>query len=166
MTRLMPADIAELGRVADALAPLCDGDERLFHDMLTGETEVDRIVLRIHEQVARDGEILDGIAERQASLAARKSRISARRDAGKMFIGRILRTVKLAKLELPEVTYSVRDGKPSLIVVDPSAVPPEYQRQKVEPDKTAINEAFAQIEALPNWLVREPGHDIVTARTK
>jgi hypothetical protein len=51
-------------------------------------------------------------------------------------------------------------------VVDPDAVPDELTRIKREPDKTAINEAYAQSDALPNWLVRIDPVDVVTARKK
>ena len=63
MSRL---DLSQIARIADDLDTLLagDDDERLFHDMLVGETDIDRIVLRIHEQVARDEEMLVGIGER------------------------------------------------------------------------------------------------------
>jgi hypothetical protein len=160
-------DLSRIAQTADELDKLLGGDdERLFHDMLIGESDIDRVVTRIHEQVARDEEMLTGITERQAAIADRKQRIASRIDAGKMLIGKVLRAGRLTKLELPEVTYSIRDGKPTLKVVDPEAVPDELTRTKREPDKAAINETFAQSEALPNWLVREPARDVVTARTK
>lgn len=159
-------DLTRLAAEAAELDELCGDDERLFHDMLTGETDVDHIVRRIHEQYARDGEILAGIKERQTAIAERKARIERRRDGAKALIGKVLRACRLTRLELPEATWSIRDGKPKLVVVDPDAVPPEYQRVKVEPDKTKINETFAQEVALPNWLTREPGGDVVSARTK
>jgi hypothetical protein len=161
-----PIQMAEIARAVEFLAPYCDGDEQLFLDMLEGETDLHGIVGRIWEQVARDEETLVGIAARQASIAERKRRISDRVTASKALIGKFLRAASLAKLELPEVTFSVRDGKPKLEIIDPAAVPPEYQRAKPEPDKTKINEAFAQETSLPNWLVREPARDVVTARTK
>jgi hypothetical protein len=164
--RLLPTDLAELARIADSLEAICGDDERLFADMLTGETDIDRIILRAHEQIARDAEMLAGIKERAGALSERKARIEARQASGKAFIGKILRTVRLAKLELPEVTYSVRDGKASLKVVDPDAVPLELCRTKTEPDKTAINEAYADAKDLPNWLVRGEAADVVTARVK
>jgi hypothetical protein len=164
--RLLPTDIAELTRIADSLAEQCGDDERLFHDMITGETDVDHILTRAFEQIARDGEMLAGIAERQTALAERKARVTARQAAGKAFIGKVLRSVKLAKLELPEVTLSVRDGKPSLRVVDPDAVPADLCRVKTEPNKTAINEAYADATDLPNWLVRSDATDVVTVRVK
>lgn len=155
-----------IARISEQLAPMCDGDEELLHDMLVGETNIDHLVRRVHEQVMRDGELLVGIKERQDDLAGRKQRIANRQSAMKAAIGKLLRAGRLNKLELPEVTYSVRDGKPALRVVDPEAVPEGFQRVKREPDKTAINEHFADASDLPNWLVREPAVDVVTGRVK
>lgn len=161
-------DLSHIARTADELDMLLSGDddERLFHDMLVGETDIDHIVTRIHEQIARDGEMLVGIAERKAAITERERRIKARVDAARGLVGKVLRAGHLTKLELPEVTYSIRPGKPSLKVVDEAAVPDEFQRIKREPDKPKINDAFAEADTLPNWLVREPARDIVTARNK
>lgn len=160
-----PVQMAEIARIAEQLSVLCDDDEQLFHDMLQGETDIDRIVARIHEQMARDEEILVGIKARQESLAERKQRISDRVTASKAAIGKFLRAGQLTKLELPEATFSVRDGKPTLRVLDPAAVPTEYLRPVLDaPDKVAINEAFADRTTLPNWLARDPARDVVTVR--
>lgn len=156
--------IAHIRLVAERLAPLCEGDEVLFADMMEGETDVVRVVARLHEQIARDEEMLVGIKERQASLAERKSRIELRVQRFKEQIGSILRIAQLTKLELPEVTYSVRFGKPSLKVVDPLAVPEEFSRVKWEPDKQKINAEYEAKARLPNWLIREPARDVVSAR--
>lgn len=158
--------LAEIERIAEILAPFCDGDERLFHDMLQGESDINRVAARIWEQVARDTEILAGIKERKASIAERQDRLERRVEAGKAAIGEVLRRAQLKKLELPEVTLSVRDGKPKLEIVDKDAVPSAFQRATYAPDKTAINEAFHDSDALPNWLTRLPAKDIVTGRTR
>jgi hypothetical protein len=155
-----------IARIAEQLAPLCEGDEQCFADMMQGETNVDHLVRRIHEQVARDEETLVGIKERQDDLSGRKDRITRRRDAMKRGIGMLMRAARLNKLEIPEATYSIREGKPTLRVIDPDAVPDEYQRVKREPDKPKINEAFAQETSLPNWLTREEAQDVIVARTK
>lgn len=158
--------MAEVARIASWLETLCDDDERLFADMLAGESDIDRIMTRLNEQLARDEELVVGITARQANIADRKKRINDRIAATKAAMGQFLRAGKLPKIELPEATISVRDGKPSLRIVDPAAVPAEYQRIKSEPDKTAINEAFAGTETLPNWLTSEPARDVVSVRTK
>lgn len=157
---------AEVARISDLIAPMCGDDDTLFADMVEGETDLHAIVGRIHSQIARDEEMLTGIVERQANLAERKKRIADRVTASKAAIGMFLRAAKLPKVELPEATYSVRDGKPGLRIVDAEAVPSDLQKVKTEPDKTAINAAFADAADLPNWLVREPARDVVTMRTK
>lgn len=156
----------QIEAIAAQLAPMCDGDEQLLHDMLEGETDLISIAGKLHEQLARDNEMLSGIAERKAALAAREKRIKDRAARVKVEIGGLLRAAKLTKLELPEATYSVRDGKPKLVVVDAEAVPAAYQVAEPVPDKRAINAAFADADDLPNWLVREPATDVVTGRTK
>lgn len=163
---LNPHELRTIAKAAEDLELICGGDEQLFSDMMEGETSIDRIVLRIHEQIARDEEMLAGIKERQAAIADRKKRIETRAANGKQLIGKALRIARLAKLELPEVTYSVRDGKPTLKVVDASAVPEAFTVSKPTPDKRAINEAYEDSDQLPNWLVREEATDVVTARTK
>lgn len=162
----MNVQLAEVARIAEQLAVLCEDDERLYADMLEGETDLHTITSRLHSQIASDTELLTGITARQAELAERKRRLSDRVTVTKAAIGQFLRAAKLPKIELPEATYSVRDGKPKLDVINPDAVPEVYTRTKAEPDKTKINEAFADADSLPNWLVREPARDVVTARTK
>lgn len=158
--------LAEMHRLATELDTLCGEDELLFADMLEGETDLFEIVGKLHQRMAADQELVAGITERQAELAERKRRLSARIEATKATVGKFLRAAKLPKIELPEATYSIRDGKPSLTVVNPDAVPEELTRIKREPDKAAINLAFAGVEALPNWLAREDARDVITVRRK
>jgi len=158
--------LAEIHRIATELDVLCGDDELLFADMLEGETDLFTIIGKLHRHISADLELITGIAERQADLAERKRRLSARVDAAKASVGKFLRAAKLPKVDLPEATYSVRDGKPSLAIVNPAAVPDDLCRVKREPDKAAINTAFAGQDDLPNWLTREPARDVVTVRTK
>jgi hypothetical protein len=158
--------LAELGRIAAELDMLCDNDEELFADMMEGETDVHGYVQKLHDSRSEDQERIVGLKARMEELTARRRRYEAREAATKAAIGKVLRVARLPKIELPECTYSVRDGNPVLRVVDPEAVPDELQRIKREPDKPAINKQFDGAAELPNWLVREPPIDVVTARTK
>jgi hypothetical protein len=157
---------AQIEQVAAQIAPMCDGDEQLLQDMLEGETDLISVASRIHEQIARDNEMLVGIAERKSALAGREKRIKDRAASMKAQIGALLRAARLTKLELPEVTYSVRDGKPTLEVVDPSAVPEDYLTYKPTVNKSQINADFAPGDELPNWLTVKPASDVVTGRVK
>lgn len=158
---------SEINRAVDWFeAAFGDGDDDLKLIFLEGETDLHSVARRIHEIIARDTETLVGIKDRKDSIAEREARIKARVAAGKEAIGKLLRAAHLKKLELPEVTYSVRDGKPKLEIVSADAVPADFQRATYAPDKIAINEAFEDSDELPNWLTRLPAKDIVTGRVK
>jgi hypothetical protein len=161
-----PLPLAEIARIADYLADLCGDDEQLFTDMIAGETDLARIVQRLHDRVAADEEMLAGIRERQDNLAERRSRLDARVRSYKDAIGMALNAAQLKKLELPEATYSVRGGKPTLKIVDPEGVPMSLCEPRFVPVKAKINEAYQDTEVLPNWLIRVPATPIITSRRK
>jgi hypothetical protein len=158
--------LAEVARIAAEIDALCGDDEACFADMIEGETDVHTIIGKLHDRLAADAELVNGITARQTDLAERKARLVTRSVVNKAAIGKFLRAALLKSIELPEATYSVRDGRPKLEVVDKDAVPEPFLKHTPTPDKTAINEAFADADDLPNWLVREPARDVVTARTK
>ena len=166
MTNASPIKLNEIARIASLLEQMCEGDEQLYADMMEAEAPAHDIIQRIADAVAEDQERLTGITERAADLSERKARYEARINAGKKAIGMVLRAANLPKGVLPEATWSVREGKPKLVVIDPEAVPFDMTRVKQEPDKAAINAAYATAENLPNWLVREPATDVITMRSK
>ena len=157
---------AEIARIANALHDMCGDDERCYEDMLAGETDLHKLVNRLHDGIATDLGMVAGIKMRQGDLSDRKSRLEARIDAQRGAVISLLQAGRVNKVELPEATYSLRDGKPKLTVIDDDAVPAEYQRTKVETDKTAINDAFADAGELPNWLTREAAKPVLTMRAK
>lgn len=154
----------EVARIAGQLADMCGDDERLFADMVEGETDLHKLITRLHEGIANDAGMVTGIKERKVDLDTRQKRLEARIDAQKGAIVMLMQAGQQSKVELPEVTYSLRDGKPKLVVVDDDAVPAEYCTLIRKPVKATINEAFADAEVLPNWLTLEPAKPILTGR--
>ncbi len=161
-----PIKLNEWRRIADQLREACGDDETLFQDMIEGETYAIDVIARLHNERAEALELIEGIKSRENDLKARRTRLANREAAIKVAIGQVLRAVQLPKVELPEATYSVRDGKPRLEIVDADAVPSDYCVPKQVPDKTFINAEFADADELPNWLVRIEASDVITARTK
>lgn len=162
-----PATLQNIKSIAEQLDEICGDDERLFTDMMEGESNIVEIAEHLHQERAQTLETLTGIAEREKNLSARKSRLQAKEEAIKAAIGKLLRAGKLSKVELAEVTYSVRSGASKLEIVNESAVPTHLCRTpRPVPEKTRINEVFADAKELPNWLTRTDPQDVVTARTK
>ncbi len=161
-----PIKLNEWRRIADQLREACGDDETLFADMIDGETYAIDVIARLHNERAGALELIEGIKARENDLKARRTRLANREAAIKAAIGQVLRAVQLPKVELPEATYSVRDGKPRLEIVDADAVPFDYCVPKQVPDKAFINSQFTDAGELPNWLVRIDASDVITARTK
>jgi hypothetical protein len=155
----------EIARIAESLQAICGDDEKLFTDMMEGETDLHWLVNQLHDRIATDAGMVNGIKHRKADLDERQSRLAARIEAHRVAIIQLMQAGKVAKLELPEATYSIREGKPRLVIND-EAVPRKYQREKLETDKAKINEVFADASDLPNWMTREPAKPILTARVK
>lgn len=161
-----PIALAEIKRIGADLNAICGDDEQLFADMTEGESPAQEVINRLHQNRAKAIELIEGIKLREADLKERKARLIAREGAMKSAIGEVLRAAMLSKVELPEATYSVRDGKPKLVVVDEIAVPKLMTRVTRSPDKDEINRVFGDMAQLPNWLAREPAADVVVGRFK
>ena len=158
--------LEEIRRIAEWLAEQCCDDETLFSDMMEGESNVFDMLEQVYARLAADQEIIAGIKLRVTALNERRQRLEQRVEANRSAIGKILRAAKLKNAELIEATVSVRDGKGKLVILDPDAVPTEYNRTKTEPDKLKINEAFADADTMPNWLSRAAPEDVITIRGK
>jgi hypothetical protein len=161
-----PIKLNEWRRIADQLREACGDDDDLFADMVEGETYALEVIARLHNDRAEALELIEGIKARENDLKARRTRLANREAALKTAIGQVLRAVQLPKAELPEATYSVRDGKPRLEIVDTDAVPFDYCVDKPVPDKAFINARFADADELPNWLTRIDATDVISVRTK
>lgn len=161
-----PITLAEIERIGNWLAEMCGDDERLFADMTEAEGPAQYVIERLHQERASALELIEGIKAREADLKARKDRLVNREITLKAAIGKVLRAAKLPKIELPEATYSVRDGKAKLSIVDPDAVPDTFKVPAFAIDKGLVNEAYADSDQLPNWLVRTDAQDVVTGRMK
>lgn len=160
-------EATNIKRAVDWLVSQCGDDASdMLPDFLEGETDLHKLITRLHEGIANDAGMVTGIKERKADLDARQKRLEARIDAQKGAIVMLMQAGQQSKVELPEVTYLLRDGKPKLVVTVPDAVPPHLQRTKTEPDKELINQIFADAFELPNWLIRQEAKPVLTGRVK
>lgn len=154
----------EIGQVADQLLTLCGGDDRLYADMIDGETDIAKVCSRLLEMV----EIEEGnIASLTTQMALRKERrdaAEARIDAIKEGIRKIMGAAMLPTLKLPEATIWVRPVAAKLKIVDPDAVPEQFTVTTHKPSLTKINETYNPNGALPNWLSVEPARQTISIR--
>jgi len=156
----------EIAQIADELRALCVDDERLFVDMLTGESRIEDIARALFNQMELEEGIKEALTVQMAERKARRDFAEARIEKCRDGLLRVLNAAGIDKLALPEATISVRPVASKLVVNDPEAVPAEYQRMKPAPDMAAIKEGFDPEGDLPNWLRVEPAHQTVSVRRK
>lgn len=153
--------------VMDMLASIgVDDDDRLVLDTLEGETDLFAMLSKLLEQIEDDegqvGALKYQIESRKHRIAAAEARI----ERARVMIGRLMDFAQRDKITLPEATLSRRTVNAKLEIANPSAVPERLCAVKYVPDKAAINEAYADADALPNWLTRTPESKSITVRRK
>lgn len=118
-------------------------DERLFADMLEGETGD---AMEVLDRVIRASIVAASFAkeatERAGAIAERATRYRLRADALRGCAFAALTALELPKREQPDFTASVRAGQPNVFIEDEAAVPDPLCRVTRTPDKTLIRAAL------------------------
>jgi hypothetical protein len=145
--------------------PELQDDEDLRADMLEGETRITEILTALNRYREDTRALADGSQQRMDELLARKKRLGLRVE----FIGKLMQTIlataQIRKIELPEVTLSIRENPQSLQIDEGSIaeLPDDLIRTKVEPDRKKIREAIVEgrnvpgcvlLDASPSLMVR------------
>ena len=143
-----------------------DDDDRLVLDTLEGETDLFAMLSKLLEQIEDDEGQIEALKFQIDSRRHRVAAAEARIARARIMLGRLMDFAQQEKIMLPEATLSRRTVKAKLEIVSPDAVPQSLCTVKYVPDKAAINEAYSEAEALPNWLTRVPESKSVSVRRK
>lgn len=118
-------------------------DERLFSDMLEGESgDAMDILHRVLRSAVYAEDMADAIGSRIDDLKVRHARFVGRSQALRGAAFAALDALGLPKLELPDLSASVRAGQPAVVITDEAALPDEMFRTTRAPNRTAIGEAL------------------------
>lgn len=158
--------VPEINRIAEALLPLCAGDEILFADMVEGETDIARISSRILEMIEDEEGRAAALTEQMSVRKDRRDACEARTAILKAGLLRILKAGMLTTLKLPEATLSLRDVAAKLVINDPEAVPEQFTVTTRKPSMEKVKETYNTDGALPNWLSVEPKRASLSIRRK
>ena len=155
----------EIAQIAEALLALCGGDDRLYADMLSGETNIEGACSKLLEMIEVEEGNVKALTEQMAARKDRRDAAEARIESFKAAIQKIMGAGMITTLRLPEATLSVRPVAAKLKIVDPSAVPEQYCSVPApKPSLTKINETFNIDGALPNWLSVDPARQTISIR--
>jgi hypothetical protein len=128
-------------------------DDPALLDTLDGEADLaDRFRLLLRS--GREDEAqAKGLATYIEELKARQSRLKTRAEGKRRTVSQGMSEVGLKRLDAPDLTATLHNGRPSAIVTDPDALPDQLCRIKREPDKVAIREALEAGETVPGAIL-------------
>ena len=154
----------EIRQVAEQLLALCGGDDRLYADMLSGETNIEGACSRILEMIEIEEGNAQALTDQMAKRKTRRDASEARIETLKAALQKIMGAGMVTTLRLPEATLSLRPVAAKLKIVDPEAVPEQFTVTTAKPSLEKIKETYNVEGALPNWLSVEPARQTISIR--
>lgn len=115
------------------------GDEAALTALLGPETgDVRDILARLLRAALHAKDMAELAHEQAARIAARQKRYASRAEQLRGTAFAIMDVICERRIELPDMTATIRAGGASCTITDAAALPDEYVRIKREPDKAAI----------------------------
>jgi sugar-specific transcriptional regulator TrmB len=118
-------------------------DEEAWLLSLESETDMNDLLTQIIRRIEDSKALVVGMKDRFEELKARKERFERRIESLRDLAFKIMDAADLAKIELPEVTLSIRNVAPSVVITDEDNLPDIACKFERKPDKTKIKELLA-----------------------
>lgn len=129
-------------------------DEFLRADMIEGETDLNEVLTALHRMIEDARALRDGTKSRMDDLNQRRARMDKRMEFGRALIAKILDAADLRKVELPEVTISMRhNGQQMIGDPDPNELPDELVKVTRTADRRKIREALEAGAVVPGCVL-------------
>ena len=141
-------------------------DEQTLADTVEGLTDLHEIVQAVIRSALVDEALARGLKCRVADMQARLDRLQDRASKRREIAKDVMVHLDLKKLNAPDFTASIREGTPSLIVIDEDEVPKIYW-QPGEPrlKRQQLAEDLKQGEEIAGAELSEP-EPVLTVRTR
>jgi Siphovirus Gp157 len=141
-------------------------DEQTLADTVEGLTDLHEIIQAVVRSALLDEALARGLKCRIADMQGRLDRLEDRASKRRQIAKDVMVHLDLKKINAPDFTVSIRDGSPSLIVINEDEVPKIYW-QPGEPrlKRQQLAEDLKQGEDIAGAELSDP-EPILTVRTR
>lgn len=141
-------------------------DEQTLADTVEGLTDLHEIIQAVVRSALLDEALARGLKCRIADMQGRLDRLQDRSSKRRQIAKDVMVHLNLKKINAPDFTVSIRDGSPSLIVINEDEVPKIYW-QPGEPrlKRQQLAEDLKQGEEIAGAELSDP-EPILTVRTR
>lgn len=141
-------------------------DEQTLADTVEGLTDLHEIVMAIIRSALSDEALARGLKCRISDMQGRLGRLEDRAFKRRQIAKDVMIELDLKKLNAPDFTASIREGTPSLMVIDEEAVPSIYW-QPSEPrlNRQGLAYELKQGAEVPGVTLSDP-EPVLSVRTR
>jgi len=96
----------------------------------------------------------------EAELKERRQRFEAKAETLRAIVKQAMQTLGLPKIEAPDLTATLTNTRPSVVIEDEAAIPSQLCKVVRSPDKAAIKAALEQGEDVPGASLSAPSQTL------
>jgi len=119
-------------------------EDGVLHDPEQATEDVEELLARVLRAAVEAEMMLVGIDARLKALRERGDRFEDRRDALRATAFAAMDVLERNRVELPDLTASIKKNAPRVVITDETLLPPELTETQVLPNKMAIKAALAK----------------------
>jgi len=143
-----------------------DADDDTLKDTLEGLTNLSEILAEVLRSVLADEDFVEALRKRIWDMQARCHRLAERARKKRELVSQVMDDAEIKRLDEPDFTVSLRDGRPPLEVLDEEKIPEAYWKaQPPKLDRLGLAVALAAGQSIAGARLGDPTKTIAV-RTK
>jgi hypothetical protein len=124
-------------------------EDGVLHEPEQVTEDIDALLSGVLRAAVEAADMADAARQRADEIKTRSDRYKARAENLRAAAFAAMDAMDRKRVELPDLTASVKNNPPRVLITDEAAIPSELTRTVITPDKTAIAAALKRGESVP-----------------